>query len=241
MPELAAWQWMLGVLCAFMIGAAKTGVPGVGALMVPLMVLAVGDARHAAAWTAPVLITGDIFAVLYWRRHADVKKLFSLVPWVAIGMAAGAFALSLDEKLLRRIIGVTVALMLVLYIAQRRGALRGLSRGAGLYGVGAGFATTIANAAGPIMNMYLLTRRLSKEQFVATGAWFFFTVNLAKIPIYLWQDLLSAQSLAFDAAMIPAVLVGALAGLWILRRIPQTLFETIVVVLTAVTVLFLFR
>ena len=57
------------------------------------------------------------------------------------------------------------------------------------------------------MNMYLLTRRLSKEQFVATGAWFFFTVNLAKIPVYIWFGLFSAQSLLFDALMAPIVIV----------------------------------
>jgi uncharacterized membrane protein YfcA len=86
--------WLLGAACAFLIGAAKTGVTGAGTLIIPFMVFLVGDARHAAAWTAPLLSTGDVFAVIYWRRHADAKKLFSLIPWVAVGMVGGAFALS---------------------------------------------------------------------------------------------------------------------------------------------------
>jgi uncharacterized membrane protein YfcA len=131
--------------------------------------------------------------------------------------------------------------MLALHLAQRRGWVRPVERAAMFYGMAAGFATTIANVAGPIMSMYLLTRRLSKEQFVATGAWFFFVVNLAKIPIYAWQGLFSRQSLVFNAAMAPVVVLGGLAGLVIIRRIPQRIFESMVLILSAVSAIFLFR
>jgi len=240
MPNLAIWQWLLGSFSAFTLGAAKTGVPGGGTLVIPLMVLVVGNARFAAAWTAPLLSTGDVFAVLYWRRHADARKLFSLVPWVLLGGVGGALALNLDEHVLRRIVAAIVGGMLVLFILQRRGWFSNLTRGAYLYGIAAGFATVVANAAGPIMNMYLLTRRLSKEQFVATGAWFFFTVNLAKIPVYLWFGLFTRESLIFDALMAPIVIGGGFAGLWLIRRVPQRVFEWIVVSLTAISLYFLF-
>jgi uncharacterized membrane protein YfcA len=241
MPQLAAWQWLLGAFNAFTVGAAKTGVPGGGTLVVPLMVLLVGNARFAAAWTAPMLSTGDMFAVFYWRRHADAKKLFSLIPWVLIGGVGGAFALKLNEHTLRRVVGGIVGTMLVLFILQRRGLFKNVSRGAEIYGVAAGFATVVANAAGPIMNMYLLTRQLSKEQFVATGAWFFFVVNLAKVPIYIWYGLFSVESLLFDLFMAPIVVAGGFAGLWLIHRVPQKVFEWLVVVLTSISLYFLFR
>jgi uncharacterized membrane protein YfcA len=241
MPQLELWQWLLGAFNAFTVGAAKSGVPGGGTLVAPLMVLLVGDARYAAAWTAPMLTAGDIFAVIYWRRHADVKKLFSLIPWVVLGMIGGSFALSLNEHLLRRIVGGIVGVMLVLFILQRRGWFSQVSRGASIYGVAAGFATVVANAAGPVMSMYLLSRQLTKEQFVATGAWFFFVVNLAKVPVYIWYGLVSKESLAFDAAMAPIVFAGGFAGLWLMHRVPQRVFEWLVVALTTVSLVFLFR
>jgi uncharacterized membrane protein YfcA len=206
-----------------------------------MMVLVVGNARYAAAWTAPILSTGDIFAVLYWRRHADARKLLSLIPWVVLGGTGGAFALNLEEHVLRRMVASIVAAMLVLFVLQRRGWFTNLSRGAWAYGLAAGFATVVANAAGPVMNMYLLTRGLTKEQFVATGAWFFFVVNIAKVPIYIWFGLFSAQSLIFDALMAPIVIVGGFAGLWLIHRVPQKVFEWLVVVLTSVSLFFLFR
>jgi uncharacterized membrane protein YfcA len=240
MPDLAAWQWLLGLFCAFMIGAGKTGAPGVGTFVVPLMVMAVGDARYAAAWTVPILTTGDVFAAIYWRRHADAGKLFSLIPWVAVGMLGGAAALAFSEETLRRMIGVIILSMLILHIRQRRRVGEQTAGRASFYGIAAGFATTVANAAGPVMNIYLLTRQLPKERFVATGAWFFFVVNLAKVPIYAGYGLFSAESLMFDALMIPAVVCGALLGLWLIRAIPQRIFDVMIIFLSGVSSLFLF-
>lgn len=241
MPELEAWQWLAGIGAALLVGLAKTGTPGVSTLIPPLMVLAVGDARYAAAWNAPVLIAGDFVGLAYWGRHADAKKLFSLIPWVAAGMAGGALALSLNELVLRRIIGVLVLSMLAIYIVQRWRASTTVGGHPSFYGIAAGFATTVANAAGPVMSMYLLSQRLPKERFVATGAWFFFVVNMAKLPIYLWYGLFSQQSLVFDACMVPAVIFGAAVGLWLVRRMPQRLFDVLVVVLTALSSVIFFR
>jgi hypothetical protein len=45
MPDFSGWQWLLGALSALAIGTAKTGVPGLGSFVAPLMVLTAGDAR----------------------------------------------------------------------------------------------------------------------------------------------------------------------------------------------------
>jgi len=239
-PHLALWQWLLGAFCAFAVGVAKTGVPGLGIAVVPLMVLAVGDARLAAGWLLPVLCTADIFAVVLWRRHAAVGKLFSLAPWVAAGMLLGAAALAMPERILRKVVGVIVILMLCAYLYRR---LRGDGRAPAHpapFGVAAGFATTVANAAGPVMNLYLLGKRLTKEEFVATGAWFFFLINLTKVPIYLGHGLISGASLAFDALVAPMVIVGAVMGRWLVGRMTPRVFEATVVALTLVSTLLLF-
>ena len=241
MPHLAPWQWLLGIFSAFMIGVAKTGAPGVGTMIAPLMVLTVGDARFATAWTLPVLSTADVFAVAYWRRQAETRQLFSLIPWVLVGIAGAAAALSLDESVIRKIIGAIIVGMLVIYLWRRFSPTPQVAGNPAFYGICTGFASTLANAAGPVMNIYLLSRKLPKEKFVATGAWFFFVVNLLKAPVYAWHGLYSRESLTFDVMMVPAVLVGALAGRWLIRNIDQRMFEVLVVALTAVSCLFLFR
>jgi len=241
-PHLELWQWALGAVCAFCVGVAKTGVPGLAILVVPLMVLAVGDARQSAGWLLPVLCTADVFAVFYWRRHVAAGKLFSLAPWVVVGMALGAAALGFRENVLRPVVGIIVLVMLGAYFYQRhhRHPREG-SGHAAPYGITAGFATTVANAAGPVMNLYLLSKRLGKEEFVATGAWFFFVINLTKVPIYLWHGLISRNSLAFDVLMIPAVLAGAMTGRWVIEHVEPQVFEFLVIAMTAISTLLLFR
>ena len=241
MPHLAPWQWLLGIFSAFMIGVAKTGAPGVGTMIAPLMVLTVGDARFATAWTLPVLSTADVFAVAYWRRHAEARQLFSLIPWVLVGIAGAAAALSLDEAVIRKIIGAIIVGMLAIYLWRRFSPTPQVAGNPAFYGICTGFASTLANAAGPVMNIYLLSRKLPKEKFVATGAWFFFVVNLLKSPVYAWHSLYSRESLTFDLLMVPAVLLGALAGRWLIRNIEQSMFEVLVIALTAISCLFLFR
>jgi len=242
MPDLSYWQWLLGSFCALGVGIAKTGVPGLAILVVPLMVLAVGDARLSAGWLLPMLCTADVLALYYWRRHAAASRLFSLAPWVVAGMAAGTAALALPERTLRLMVGAIVLLMLAIYVRRRFSPERMAAPAhPAPYGVATGFATTVANAAGPVMNLYLLSKRLPKEEFLAIGAWFFFFVNLSKVPIYLWHGLIGPRSLCFDALMVPAVLLGAISGRWLVQRIPQKIFEVLVILLTVISTVFLFR
>ena len=241
LPDLALWQWLLGAACALGVGMAKTGVPGLGIFVVPMMVLAVGDARQSAGWLLPLLCVADVFAVVAYRRHAEARQLFSLIPWVLVGMAAGALALGGPEAVLRRVVGGIVLAMVVLRIARgapppagdaapppRRRPAPSIG-----YGVAAGFATTLANAAGPIMNLYLLARRLPKQQFIATGAWFFLVINLSKLPIYAGHGLIHTRSLLFDLVLVPPVLLGATIGRRVAARLPQRAFELLVLALTA--------
>jgi hypothetical protein len=156
-------------------------------------------------------------------------------------MAVGAYTLTLPERNLRPIVGTVVFAMLCLYLWRRMRSGEIPPAHPMPYGAAAGFATTVANAAGPVMSLYLLSKRLPQKEFVATGAWFFFFINLLKAPIYAWQGLITRPSLVFGVAMIPAVLFGALAGRWLISRIPAHVFEWSVVVLTAISTLLLFR
>jgi uncharacterized membrane protein YfcA len=246
LPELSWGGWALGALCAFSVGMAKTGVPGLGILVVPLMVLTVGDARQSAGWLLPLLCTADLFAVVYYRRHAQIRRLFHLAPWVLVGMAAGGLALGAPERYLRPVVGAIVLAMIGLHLRRRRAATADpppaaperIAQSAG-FGLIAGFATMVANAAGPVMNLYLLARRLPKQEFMATGAWFFLVINFSKLPVYRAHGLIGARSLLFDLLLLPAVVAGALSGRSLFARLPQRAFEAIVLGLTTLAALLL--
>lgn len=234
---------MLGAFCAFLIGVAKTGVPGLGILAVPLFVFTVDDARLSTAWLLPVLICADCYAVIAYRKKAAANALFSLLPWVMGGMGIGALVLAYPDAVIRPLVGAITLSMLLLFLWRLRFASATPPTGwwfSGFFGASAGFATMVANAAGPIMNIYLLSKRLPREEFVATGAWFFFFVNLSKIPVYAMHGLFSQQSLLFDAVLMVPTLAGAMVGRKLISRVPEKVFLTAVIVLAFVATILLF-
>ena len=92
-------------------------------------------------------------------------------------------------------------------------------------GGSAGLTTMMANAAGPVMALYLLAVDLPKLQFVGTSAWFFLMVNLIKVPFSWKLGLIGGGSLLLNLILAPAVVAGIFAGKNLLRFISQKLFE----------------
>ena len=236
--ELDTTAWLVVSLCAVMVGIAKTGLPGITILVVPLMA-AVLPARSSVGVLLGMLILGDLFAAGYYRRHAEWRHVARLLPAAFIGIVAGYFPLKVvSDEQLKPIIGAIILVMLA--VNCWRSAVAGTDAPvptkwwfAAIMGFLAGVTTMMANAAGPIMIIYLLAMRLHKVEFIGTGAWFFFIVNWLKVPFSAGLDLMTMQSIKLDLMMLPLIAAGAAAGILILKRIPQKAFTTIVQILAA--------
>lgn len=242
---LQPWQWALVLLSGLLTGMAKTGVPGLGILAVPVMAAVPPDPIQGTGLLLPLLCCGDLLAVWYYRRSAQVATLWHLLPWVILGGVAGDVAMNhLPRPAMRLVIGAIVLVMVAVHLARRAGRGESLVpdwRRAAVFGVIAGFATMVANAAGPVMNLYLLSMGLAKDDFMGTGMWFFLVVNLAKVPRFVLEHppLITAATLRVDLIALPAVLLGALSGRWIYARTPQRVFEGVVLALTTLSALVL--
>lgn len=253
MSGLTVVDWSVLVVAAVLVGFAKTAVGGVAAISVALFA-AVLPARESTGALLPLLLVGDVLAVRAYREHADWPTLLRLFPSVAVGVLTGtAFVARVDDTVMRRTIGAVLLGLLAVHLGQRgRGKHGGAPAGnqpgarrhpgaALLFGFLAGFTTMVANSGGAVMSIYLLSAGLGKLGFLGTGAWFFLVVNAFKVPFSAGLGLLGPGSLARDAALVPAVLLGAAAGRACISRIDQARFDQLVLVLTAVTSLSLLR
>jgi uncharacterized membrane protein YfcA len=246
--ELATGAWLLLALAAFLVGFAKTAIGGVAALAVVIFA-SVLPARESTGALLPLLLCGDLVAVTYYRRHADLATLLRLLPGVLPGLALRAvFIAVVDNRVMVRSIGLVLLVMTGLHLWQRRARRTGPLQVAAshphvlvtlLVGLAAGFATMTANAAGAVMTIYLIVAGLRKLELLATGAWFFLAVNLAKVPFSAGLDLISPESLVMDALLVPAMLAGAAVGVAVIRRVSQQGFELAALGLTAVASLLL--
>jgi uncharacterized membrane protein YfcA len=249
-PELGPGQWAAVVVALLLVGGSKTSFSGLGVVAVALFALAL-PARESTGALLPLLLVGDLTAVAYYRRHADWAHLVRLLPWVALGVAGGAVLVGrVDDAAMRRIIGA--CLLVVLAAGALRGRLeralvgstpdgapqpgaaaraRGLAR---LVGVLAGVLTMVANAAGPLLSLYLLAAGLPVLAFLGTSAWLFLVVNVLKVPFSAGLGLLPPSTLVLAAVTAPLVLVGAVLGRALVRRVDQSVFERVTVGFTVV-------
>ena len=242
--ELSALQWMLLGLCAFMVGISKTGVPGFGILVVLLAAL-VMPAKASVGFVLPLLIFADIFAAAYYHRKAKWEHVFRLLPWTFLGIIAATFSLEkINDQQLKPIIGIIVLVLLSISTWNNYRKSKQLDNAddnnvkrwvfAIVFGFFAGYTTMMANAAGPIMIIYMLATRLPKLEFVGTLAWFFFIVNWLKVPFQTKLQMITPDSLKLDLYLFPIVAVGALCGILLVKYIPQKLFNIVVTILAAV-------
>ncbi|MDR2845403.1 MAG: sulfite exporter TauE/SafE family protein [Puniceicoccales bacterium] len=244
--SLEPWQWAVAVLAALLIGVSKTGFAGVGILFVALFANVFPSAKVASGVVLPLLIVADVVAVGLYRRHMQWHFFWKLFPWAAAGIVAGFFTMSrIDDTQMRVMTGGIVVALTALHVWRRRQAARAVREGrepdplpmwfGPLLGVLAGFTTLVANAAGPLVTIYFLAMRLPKMEFVGTNAVFFMAVNWFKLPFMSGLGLVGEESLGFTAVLVPVVLAGTLVGKWLLARVNQEMFETLMLVLGALS------
>ncbi|MEO3756520.1 sulfite exporter TauE/SafE family protein [Streptomyces sp. B6B3] len=239
---LSGVDWTVLAVAALLVGFAKTSIGGVGAISVALFA-AVLPARESSGALLPLLIAGDVLAIRAYRRHVEWPALFRLFPSVAVGVLAGtAFIAWVDDTVMRRTIGATLLAVVAIHLWQRRRPANPSGRWQALvFGLLAGFTTMVANAGGAVMALYLLSKGYQKLAFLGTAAWFFFIVNLFKVPFSASLGLISADSLTLNAALLGAVLLGAVAGRATIRRLDQKRFERLVLLFTVVSSVNLLR
>lgn len=237
--DYSTLQVIVTILCAVLVGFTKTGLPTLGIFVAAIMAT-IFPARESVGLLTPMLITGDIVAILYYRKAVVWKHLFSLLHWVLAGIVVGFFVLDyINNGALSVLIGSLVLVLIVVHLLKGKleSALHiSLAKSrtfTGVLGVLAGFTTMIGNAAGSIMSIYLLSKGMNKTTFVGTNAFFFFIVNVIKVPFTVYLGLINARSLTLNAWMIPVVLAGAALGFKVLPLIPQKYFQAIILALAA--------
>lgn len=238
-------------LAAVVIGLSKTSVGGFAALAVAAFAVYLPTKESTAA-VLLLLLIGDVVGVARYRKAASWPLLRRLLPSVLPGVAVGALFLHVvDDHTLRLSIGVILTVMVAIQLTLRLRHRRRTDprpdgptppdvpeqphRLAGVApGIAAGFTTMTANAAGPVMTLYLLACRVDKMAFVGTNAWFFLLVNLSKTPFSAALGLFPASTLALTVALAPFVLAGTWLGVKLVRRVDQRTFDALALAASAV-------
>ena len=230
---------IIGVL---LIGISKAGfAAGLGMISTPL-IATVLPARETIGIILPLLCMTDLFTICIYR----FKWKFEIALRILVGALPGIlFGILVIEKItdhgLKIGIGIiTLVFVGILFIRQHWLPHKHYSPPIWhsiLIGLIAGFTSTLAHAAGPIIAIFLLSQQLDKQTFVATSAIYYTIGNLLKIPPYIASGVLNMEIFRKALFFFPVIPVAVLLGWWANKHIPQKIFNHVVYIILTATAL----
>ena len=223
----------LACLAVLIVGMAKGGFFGLGALATPLLALALPPAT-AAAIILPVLLAQDIVSVWAFRASWDRWIVSWMLPGAVVGIVlATAFATAVDEDLLIAALGIiTFAFGLYRLWLERGGHIAAPSNSPGwvgtLFGVGVGVTSQIAHAGGPPFQMWVTPRRLPHQTYAGTNSVLFALINWIKVPGFIVLGGLNMQTLLAAILLMPLAVITTMIAVRIIRRLETARFYTVI-------------
>jgi uncharacterized protein len=237
--NLSIWQWLWITISAFLIGFSKTGIGAFSMPVIPIIASVFGG-KESTGIMLPMLIIGDVFALYYYKRHADWNNIKKLLLWAFVGLACGVIVGNyINDKQFKIVISISVLLCLIIlfYTEKKKDNLQ-VPNSIWFYaltGILSGFTSMIGNAAGPIFSVYLLAMGFKKNGFMGTNAWFFFIINLSKVPLQVlfWHNI-TLKTVLLNLLLIPAIALGAVLGALTIKKINEKIFRYLILIMTAV-------
>ena len=223
--------YAVAIPAVILVGLAKGGFSGMGALSLPILALVI-DPVQAAAILLPILILQDAVGVWAFRRSVDWRLLGWMMPGTVLGIwLAYRFAASVSPYAIMATVGAISILFGIYRLWSAGRPLPAEPRrwpewvGA-LFGMASGFTSQIAHAGQPPFQLWVLPRNLPREMLVGTTALYFALNNWIKVPAYIALGQFTRANLLTAAVLMPLALLATLAGVWLVRRIAPDRFYT---------------
>ena len=237
MFELSLFDFTIAATCAFLLGVSKSGIKGIAALIVTGFALVYG-AKNSTGVLMPLLLVGDLFAITYYKRHVQWSYILKLIPWMVLGVLIGVWGgVYISEELFKYgMAGIILFSVTLMYYWENKNDQTVPTHWsfASSMGVLAGFTTMVGNLAGAFSNIYFLAMRLPKNAFIGTAAWLFFIINSFKVPFHIWSwKTMNETSLYKSIVLVPFVVLGLLAGVFLVKKIEDEHYRKIILFLTA--------
>ncbi len=235
---------ILAHLAAFLLGVSKAGLKGMGIIVVALLVIVYG-AKASTGILLPLLLVGDVMAVVYYNRHAKWNYLIKFLPAMMIGVVIGwYFGKDLPDEIFKKCMSIIILISVAIMFYRDYYDKNEFPNNwffAGATGVAAGFATMIGNLAGAFANLFFLATRLPKNELIGTAAWLFFIINLFKVPfhVFSWKTI-TIETLTLNLSLIPTIIVGFIVGLKLVALFSELNYRRFLLVVTAIGAVIIF-
>jgi uncharacterized membrane protein YfcA len=223
---------LMAIVFAGALITSGFGVGG-GVIMTPLVILLLPPKLGIALLGPLMLLSSGAGVRQYWRQW-DNRIVWVLLPASLCGVWFGTYLLAVvSPAVVKKTVGVlSFAFGILQFLIIDRPEWRNRLRPPPWQGVGFGFAsgitTALAHTGGIVFSFYLLPHSRTKEAFVGTTVFLFFASGWLKIGTYAYYQILTLPILLFSILFIPALLLGAVTGKWLNRRISNQIFMKVI-------------
>ncbi|MGD1822298.1 MAG: sulfite exporter TauE/SafE family protein [Pleomorphochaeta sp.] len=229
-------------IAAFFLGLDKGGFRNLSVICMYLM-LNIIPSKQVIGILAPIYLLGDIIPIYIYRNQINYKAVFNFVPLAIIGIIITSFFASfIDDRLFTIFISFFLLLMVIMItigeitkIKDKSGRIedkinKPLNKPFTLFLSLLSGITTVSNAAGAITCIYFFRQTKEKKEFVGSTALFFFSLNITKVIIFIffWKNI-TFETLKITLAMLPGLFLGILASIYLIKIIPQKIYNFVVI------------
>lgn len=224
------------LLAGFITGISKFSTGGMGFIILALT-LTVFPSTEAIVVLLPMYLMGDIMVVSSYRANISWPALKQLLPLAALGILLGSFLLSyIDTNTFNKLLGIIILMTLSLgaYLEWKKISFMQTPKVLRTMAFSSGVISILANAAGPIISLYLLEQKLSKKSYLTTRSWIFLIINIIKIIIVASLGILNWPLAKQSLITLPALFVGAGIGYLLLKQLNLKQFKSVIQGVTSI-------
>lgn len=222
---------------------------GSGLLMVPLLLLffdlvGLTEPMKLVVPTAVSLaVLSGIFLLSTFQTRKWIRKdvLLMMIAGAIVGVIMGTYVLaSFGGSLLKRLFGVFLSSYALKMLFWDKGKGREVKNYVGMIaGLLGGCLGGMFGTGGPPVIIYLNRKIKDKRAFRATLVLYFLVANTWQFATYCYARLINVEVLKFTLYLLPAFIIGNLAGSILHIKINQVLFSKIVAMVLLTTGVFL--
>jgi len=174
------------------------------------------------------LVINSIVFRRYYRDAKLTRILPLLVSAIIFTFVGVSYLQSIDEHLLKLIIGV---LLVVIGIINNLGIRFNLKKPEKYFlpvGAVSGVLNGVGGISGPPVLVFLSNIDLNRSQFKATLSSYFLTLNVVAILTYIYKGFYTPENLKIIWTYLPHVVIGTAIGVYASAKVDERLFKRII-------------
>ena len=225
------------VALIILLASSIKGLTGFGFALTSLPLLSIFlEPKTAVPLITMCSVFLDGYTLYEARKQVRYREIIPLVLSGITGMILGTyFLVSLDSQIIKLCIGVVTVLFAAASMMGMRHEIPNVKLASVPVGLVSGILGGSMSISGPPIVLFFNNQNIEKTVFRANLIAYFFSLYVATVPAYLFGNLITTSLVSSSAIMVPIMFIGATLGIKLSKKVDETVFKKIALMLVLVT------